>query len=562
MTKLDRIDIDINGVGTMVKNHYLTVPPYQRSYAWADKQITDLFDDLSNAISQDEEEYFLGSIVVVGLKKDRPEVVDGQQRLATISVLLAAIRDYFIAEGENSQADDIERDFLLSRERRTQERVPRLELNESDHDFYLKRILSRPGEGGRKVDSTKESHRRLTRAFELAEDRVKQIISQAPDPIERLMDWVDYIEGALRVIWVMVPDHANAFVIFETLNDRGLRLSASDLLKNYLFSLSGNRIRETQHKWISMVGALEAVGEEDIVVSYIRHYWSSTHSPARERELYSVIKAAVKSKTAAVNLASSLETEANNYAAMLNTQNELWQSLGATARKHQETLMTLGMEQNRPLLLAVLKHFDKDNVKKALRLMVSWSVRFLIVGGLGGGKMEREYSSKAQAIRDGTISDARNLIKAMAPVVPNDAQFEAAFAAARVSQAHLARYYLRALENTATGDADPELVPNPNEEQVNLEHVLPQTPSGAWGQIDEDTARAVYKRIGNLVLLQNRVNVAVGNKGFAAKADVYKKSSYHLTKNLSKSKTWGVKEIEKRQRELAALAVNTWPIKV
>lgn len=110
--------------------------------------------------------------------------------------------------------------------------------------------------------------------------------------------------------------------------------------------------------------------------------------------------------------------------------------------------------------------------------------------------------------------------------------------------------------------ADPELVPNPNEEQVNLEHVLPQTPSGAWGHIDEDIARAVYKRIGNLVLLQNRVNVAVGNKGFAAKADVYKKSRYQLTKNLSKSKTWGVKEIEKRQRELATLAVKTWPIKV
>ena len=111
-----------------------------------------------------------------------------------------------------------------------------------------------------------------------------------------LLDWIDYIRDRARVIWVSVPDYSNAFVIFETLNDRGLDLSIADLLKNLLMGRAGDRVQEAQQRWTSMLGSLETVSPKDISVTYIRHLWASMHGPTRERDLYPRIRDTVKSK--------------------------------------------------------------------------------------------------------------------------------------------------------------------------------------------------------------------------------------------------------------------------
>ena len=102
MAKLDHIRINLDGIGHALADRYLSVPAYQRSYAWEEKQITDLFADIANAIAKGKQEYFLGSIVVID-KENGQEVVDGQQRLATISILLSAIRDYFLQNGKRKE---------------------------------------------------------------------------------------------------------------------------------------------------------------------------------------------------------------------------------------------------------------------------------------------------------------------------------------------------------------------------------------------------------------------------------------------------------------------------
>ena len=149
---------------------------------------------------------------------------------------------------------------------------------------------------------------------------------------------MDFVKERARVIWVTVPDDTNAYVMFETLNDRGLELSKADLLKNYLFGRSQDRSSETQQRWFSMMGALETVGNEDIVVTYIRHLWSSMHGPTRERELYVDIKDKVKSKQAVIDLAIDLADNANIYAALLNPDHAIWNEYGPKARKHIATL--------------------------------------------------------------------------------------------------------------------------------------------------------------------------------------------------------------------------------
>lgn len=428
----------------------------------------------------------------------------------------------------------------------------------------MKRIISKPGDAARAVKPTKESHQRIDSAAKLAAKHVEEVVQPyaTKDRADRLLDWVEFLNTKARVIWVTVPDHANAYVIFETLNDRGLALSISDLLKNYLFGRSDDRIAEVQQRWFSMAGALEPVGGEEVVVTYIRHLWSSINGPTRERDLYGSIRDQIKSKQKAIDFANELAESANRYAALLNPQHPLWAAFGGSTARHVDTLRLLRMEQLRPLMLAAMQHLPPEEVRKVLHILVCWSVRFLVVGGLGGGTMERHYALRGQEIRQGAIPSTKALVAAMVNVVPGDAQFEPAFATARVSQSHLARYYLRALELTARGEAEPELVPNPDQDVVNLEHVLPQSPGEAWKHIDADTANAYYRRIGNLVLMRVGANAAVGNEAFETKKPQYAASEFRLTAEVATCPSWGPPDIEKRQAALAQMAVKTWPFKV
>lgn len=138
MGSLEEMKIQLDGIGHVLSDNNLAVPRYQRSYAWTDKQITDLLDDITEAIRKGEKEYFLGSIVITGNQKEHLEVVDGQQRLATVTIILAAIRDYFYRNNDSERAYDITRLYLEDRDIRSQETRPRLHLNDVDHNFFAK----------------------------------------------------------------------------------------------------------------------------------------------------------------------------------------------------------------------------------------------------------------------------------------------------------------------------------------------------------------------------------------------------------------------------------------
>src|SRR5215469_206851 len=135
------------GIGTALSHNRLAVPPNQRDYSWEDRHVLALFQDLSKAIEASKSAYFLGTIVLTGAKATKGrdlEVADGQQRLATSTILLAAIRDYLYSRNDEILVNSIETDFLFTVVRETRQKSPRLTLNVNDHTFFEKRILSRP----------------------------------------------------------------------------------------------------------------------------------------------------------------------------------------------------------------------------------------------------------------------------------------------------------------------------------------------------------------------------------------------------------------------------------
>ena len=546
-----KIEIDIRGIGSAINSSKLAVPIYQRAYAWEDRHICELFDDITRAIENREPEYFLGSIVTTR--------TDGQQRLATITILLAAIRDYCHNAGDIARAGNIEGRYLYEETFEGLELIPKLRMNDTDNDFFTKRILATPDSPERAIEPSSPSHKRIEEASIYARNYIAKAASQ-PDPIKYLAELLKYIRDSVRVIWMAVSDDANAFTIFETLNDRGLSLAISDLLKNYLFGLAGHDIGEVQQRWQSMISNFEDMQQGDMIVTFIRHFWSSKHGAFRERDLYAHIKAHIHSRAEALSSVKELERNSRYYAAILNPGHEIWTKYRPDTASCIGTLRLLRMVQIRPLILAVMDRMSIPRAEKVIKSMVSWSVRLLIVRALGTGTYERYYSLCAKGIRNGTIRTPEDVSKNLSQMIPTDAVFKNAFRTAEVSTHYVARYYLRTLEREAMGQPDLELVPNEDAQAVNLEHILPQTLSPSWSHISEDEHSTLYKRLGNLALLRSRINTAAGNDGFEYKKSFYGKSDFRLTSNLSSYSEWNRKTIDKRQAELAELALKAWPL--
>lgn len=554
---MSQIEFDIKGIGKLIKENNLKVPIYQRSFAWEKKEVKELFDDIQGSIN--EEEYFLGTIVLTKNKDvSRLEIIDGQQRISTIVIFFSAFKEFLIDnEGKNS----VQSSYLSDYDLEAQENIPKLELNRLDNDFFKEFIVNR----NENQKAIRDSHLRIKNTFEITTNTLKNLLKLNNDDPHILYDWKKFIDEKLKVVVITVPNNANAFTIFETLNDRGLELAQLDLLKNYLYSKASNiRLQEAQNSWIELTSQIESAENESLILTFIKHYWSSQYGFVREKnkELYNSIKNEVKNPTQVITLINSLKNNVDIYLAILNHNNSYWKDFDNKCKDYIETLNHFGLEQYRPLLLSILKKFDKDEVTKSLKLIVSWLVRNLITDSMGGGTLEQAYSNKAKEITDGNIKNAKELKESLKKLIPQDDEFKDKFSIATISRAKYARYFLQAIENYKRDADNPELLVNANPDSVNLEHILPQHPENNWPNFTEENISTYVKRIGNLTLMKTKVNNDFKSSKFSNKKIKYKESELWITKSLDEYENWTTKSITKRQIELSELAVKTWSLKI
>lgn len=551
------LDIKSQGLGACIAENFLAVPKYQRAFSWDNEDVSNFLADVNTAFSNAAAEYFMGSVVLQGADQ-KFELVDGQQRLTSATLFVAAARDFLDAKGMSDVAKSLESQFLLTKDTWSQQVHPRLTLSVYENDFFLKRILLNEDAPA----PSRESHERLLKARDKFADFVRNLSQDFNNWFQRLQGIVLYLERKTRVIQVIVPSQANAYVIFETLNDRGKDLSASDLLKNHLFGRAEQRIDEVQTKWNQMLGVLEAHGGDDVVITYIRQLWSATREVAREKELFSKIKERIATSQQVVDFASELLDWAGPYSAILTPSHPRWKELGGDAAAIISSLDTLKVERYRPALLALLVHFKPEELVAAMRYILNGSVRYLVAVGAGGGTLEAAWSAAARNVSTRKITTAKQFAKDMQAIIPNDEVFRAAFKGLRVSKSFLARYFLSSLERFARGEKNCELVPNTDVAAVNVEHVLPEHLGPGWAALHADVAAAYYGRLGNQVLLKAKVNSEIGNRGFEEKQKFLAASEFGLTRQVGESKSWGPDEIERRQADLADMAVKVWAYEV
>lgn len=552
------IEFDLKGVGYLLKLEAMQVPLYQRSYSWKTEQVTEFCSDIKSAFTSAQKEHFMGTVVLSAEDGSRLTIIDGQQRLATTTLLLCAMRDYYQEHGENDRASSINSEFLNKFSDDEGAHIPRLVLNAEDNEFFGQFVVP----GAPEVAATRDSHELIKNANRIIREFVNLEATHASNNwIAAFVEWRKFVEVGLRVIYVKVPNESDAFMIFETLNDRGANLTLADLLKNYLFgkaSSQANGLESVRDKWLVALGALDT--DQDLFIAFLRHLWNSKSGATREPYLYKEMKKSITTAAQAIAFATEVETAAALYAALLSSDDDYWSTWGTETKDNLDTLNRLSLEQNRPMLLAVLQYFDQKEVKKVLRLSVNWGVRGLIVGGIGGGSTETAYCNAAMAVRSGQVKTAVELLAKLESIVPSDKEFTSAFATARVTKIALSRYYLRALEAFEAGEKEPEFVANKDEAIVNLEHVLPKNATdGDWPAFPGELKKQWVDRIGNHALLQKTPNAKIGNKSFIVKRPRLGQSNFLLTKQISNESDWTPESIEKRQNELASKVSSVWP---
>lgn len=551
------IGLEQAGIGSLLKQNLLYVPPNQREYAWTEREVEQLFTDVAGAIDEDAN-YFLGTIVTIVRSGSSLEVVDGQQRLATTSILLSAIRRY-LKEVDEDVAQSIRTDFLMGFDRTRRRYVPKIRLSSSDQENFQS-ILNYDGEGELPTASL-PSHRLLEAAYEMAIAYVDKIVApyRSQDHVDHLNKWVAFLEYRALVVLLKVHDDADAYRMFETLNDRGLRTSQADLIKNYLFGRADDRISEAQHSWTRMRTTLETIDEDDISVTFLRHALIVQRGYLRETDVYRAVQEVARSADTAVRLATVLDDLANSYAASFNAEHDNWKRK-PNVRTAIRVLNVLNIRPITPVVLAVAAKTKRSEVAASLRFLVSLGVRLLIASSTRSGAVEVPLANAAQSIWKGDISTTDELRDALQSITPNDDRFRSAFETARVPRASLARYYLRSLEKATKDPPDPWYTPTEETEEINLEHVLPRNPEGNWPQFDDDDSRQYVTRLGNLALMLSNDNSIVGSAPFDDKKPVFAQSPYTLTHQISEYPEWTDSSIMERQALMAQLAVKAWPV--
>lgn len=298
-----------------------SVPPFQRDYSWTEDQWDDLWADILEIQSVPSSEHYMGSIVIQRSDDRRFQIIDGQQSIATLSVFILAAIGRLQALSKKGGEEDEERarlireEFVRRKEATSLMTVPKLTLNERNKGFYTD-ILTGQREPA-SLPRLRKSDRALYDCREFFRSRMTKYDSGAD-----IAQLVDATASRFIFIQITVQDELSAYTVFETLNARGVGLTVTDLLKNYLFSrFTIESDREFFGRRWEML--LTDVSEKRFG-QFLRHYALMRRSKVRNERLFKDLRLKVRTGEEALELLVELERHAPLYSALDAPEDPFW----------------------------------------------------------------------------------------------------------------------------------------------------------------------------------------------------------------------------------------------
>ncbi|MEU7905855.1 DUF262 domain-containing HNH endonuclease family protein [Actinoplanes sp. NPDC049118] len=544
----------------------------QRQYSW-DEETETFWQDLRRfeAQASETDQYFVGSILTVWRPGSRFRLLlDGQQRLTTSTILLSSIRDaLWRLESQNARtlASEVQRDFIAYAMDEGDEKKYFLQLTDFDKEFFRAHIQDWDPESGKSPgvkDVAAPSHKLILSAKRRFDAAIQKVLGDLSDEQQKRR-WLQRLRRVLvrhiQFVEITTASEEDANEVFETINDRGLKLSPLDLLRNFLLRRAADYDRsEINDSWRFV---LERAVDASDLEQFLRHYWVSRYGDVRARGLYKEIKYVLgrkfdNSELTPKAFALDLEGAANVYFD-LRKQEVDDQEFRAVLGEIRE----LDAKPLYPVLLASVETLGESQSLPLARALVSYYVRWSVVGRKESTLLETVMYTLAIKIRGGlAISEAIAELRAQAGT---DESFIEAFASVSIARSGWRHHVLVRLEDTLrrkTGKD--ELIVKPGN-SVHVEHIYPQRPPQEYRLEQHEE---LVNRLGNLTLLHRRLNTSVKNSIFPKKAEkAYLATQLLLTTDTGISGLWDEEKsqwrkdgIEARQKQLASLAVETWPL--
>lgn len=543
------------------------IPRFQRDYSWTEDEWEDLWVDILGTIQEGgEPAHYMGYLVLQSQDEKSFDVIDGQQRLTTLTlIVLATLKNLkrLIEEGKSSEQnqqrlDQIRQTYIGYLDPVTLISRTKLTLNRNNDNYFQNYLVPL---GHLPVRGFRASEHSLRKAFEWFEKRVRDYAKKTSvDEGITLATLVETMSDRLFFTVISVTDELNAYKVFETLNARGVRLSSTDLLKNYLFSVlhkdnvPPNEMKNLEDRWESMVTRLGSESFPD----FLRTFWISRRTFVRQSELFKTIRTKVSNRKAVFDLLRGMEEDMDIYLALTSPEASHWT---AELKGYAQNLKMFNVRQPFPLILASSRVLSTPDLTTIIRSCVMISFRYNVIGNQPTNEQERVYYAAAQKLNNGDISTANQVLESLRGVYPTDENFKSAFAEKIIRTTNsrnnrIARYILCELEKQAHGNAYEF-----DSDMFNIEHVLPQNPEQGWDQFTDEEADALAYRIGNLALLAKGVNKGLGNSDYSTKKPILANSDFGLTRQLAEENSdWTPERIAARQKTLARLATSVWRI--
>lgn len=536
----------------------LTVPIFQRNYSWKKDEWEQLWNDIGEGKDQNKHHY-LGSIVLVK-NKGTVIMIDGQQRLTTISIVLKSIEWCFrqlIKQGINVD-DSKERATYISRliyDKNIYDLskvVNKIRMNDTNNEVYSRYIMKDIDINSDEI--TSESNRLLLSCYIYFKQVISSTCLNEDGTLNqvKLLDYYTYISKNIDIVEIMADNYDDAYVIFETMNDRGVVLSPADLLKNYLFS----KTPEGDHAEVIKIWnrIINQVGEKELL-KFIRHYWISRNKKILARELFKAIKNYINEGRDIKEFLYELEQGAIIYRAISEPNNPMWKN-NKHIEKYLSEIKLFKVDLCYPVLLATQLNISDNQLKINLfKLCSRISFRYIVIGNGAQNDLENAYNKLCLSIIERKNNlDFEKIKVDMKEFIVSDETFKTAFSEkvlkSRQNKA-LIKYILRCIEKNLGGDIG---------DDQSIEHILPEHPDDKWESLFENESGSYIYRLGNYTLLKTKENNDLGSAPFNEKRLVYKNSKYIITQKIASKTEWTKESIEDRQRAMADTANAVWNI--
>ncbi|EAH4648953.1 DUF262 domain-containing protein [Campylobacter jejuni] len=534
------------------KDRTYSVPKYQRNYSWDEDQWEDLWSDIED-LEKSNYPHFMGSIVLQETKDVKNiDIIDGQQRLSTLSIFIAAVIVYIddLVKKDKDKINNEKRKEIFNKKylgyesSTTLKIVPKLILNKTNNNFFTTYIINQNIPDKPTLADADKSNLLLHKAFDFFQKKIKEKFQEEDG--KKIAEYVEMIGEQLKFIVIIVQNELDAYVLFQTLNARGAELTAADLLKNYFLSLLKNdseALEQANSIWEDINNKIST----EKIPDFLRSVVNFQTDLVTKNRLFKEVRKNIKTSEEAFSFISKLHNLSSLYLALQNSNHNSWNEFSQKDAKYYINILELlRFKSSLPLLLiAKEKIINDQEFTKILKACAVLSIRYSI-SKTRTNKLESNYNKIACNIFYDKYKNANEIIKALKLIDIDDNDFKKSFSiyskkATSGNDEKIVKFLLFNIERHLSGGICDEQI-------ATIEHILPSSLN------DEK----VHK-LGNYILLEAKYNQQLKNKNFKEKIDIYSKSNFKLAQYVAENfKTWDTKSIDQYQNFLAKQALALW----